>query len=184
MVPACLTSFCAYHPLRCSLTLLAQPCDLPWCEYMLFIGFCTLGAPHEKRKNVRTLGRSFKLGASSRSWWPLLPVLTLCGIKHALAPFNIQQQSMCYQMMSCSRYLTYIDEITILTIICLPLYYGNGTYWCMCAEGGNILCLHLHSVSISKFSAHTAVLSAVLALAWPGSQGFGLAFLGFGFTKP
>ena len=26
--------------------------------------------------------------------------------------------------------------------------------------------------------------SAVLALAWPGSQGFGLAFLGFGFTKP
>ena len=27
-------------------------------------------------------------------------------------------------------------------------------------------------------------ISAVLALAWPGSQGFGLAFLGFGFTKP
>ena len=31
---------------------------------------------------------------------------------------------------------------------------------------------------------YICILSAVLALAWPGSQGFGLAFLGFGFTKP
>ena len=28
------------------------------------------------------------------------------------------------------------------------------------------------------------MISAVLALDWPGSQGFGLAFLGLGLTKP
>ena len=32
VVSACLTSFCTYHLLCSSLTLLAQPCDLSWCE--------------------------------------------------------------------------------------------------------------------------------------------------------
>ena len=35
-----------------------------------------------------------------------------------------------------------------------------------------------------KGKTESYITSAVLALAWPGSQGFGLAFLGFGFTKP
>ena len=37
---------------------------------------------------------------------------------------------MCFQTMSCSKYLISIDGITILTIIGPPLYYGNGTHWC------------------------------------------------------
>ena len=41
----------------------------------------------------------------------------------------------------------------------------------------------LHLVGINRYFSGDSG-SAVLALAWPGSQGFGLAFLGFGFTKP
>ena len=36
----------------------------------------------------------------------------------------------------------------------------------------------------SMYMVSVSVNSAVLALAWPGSHGFGLAFLGLGFTKP
>jgi len=41
VAPACPLHFCAYHPLCSSLTLLAQPCDLPWCEYIC----CSSGRP-------------------------------------------------------------------------------------------------------------------------------------------
>ncbi|KAH9064999.1 hypothetical protein EDB87DRAFT_1182836 [Lactarius vividus] len=65
------------------------------------------------------------------------------------------QQSIRSQTTSCLKYLISIEASHILTI---PAY-GNGTYWCMCAKGGDISYLHHHTVSISEFSAHTTLPS-------------------------
>src|ERR1700761_6593569 len=81
----------------------------------------------------------------------------------------MQQRSMCFQTMSCSRYFTSVERMPILTGICLNMSYGNGTYWCMCAKGGDISRLHHHSVSISEFSAHRALL---LGRVWISGQSF------------
>src|ERR1700761_8834150 len=67
----------------------------------------------------------------------------------------MQQQSACFQIM---HYLKYLISIEITTTTPLALY-GNGTYLCMYAKDGDILYLHHHTVSISKFSAHSELLS-------------------------
>ena len=77
------------------------------------------------------------------------------------------QQLACSRIMSCSTYLTSVERVTMaLQTPIAP--YGNGTCWCMYANDGDKLYLRHHTVSISKFSAHTELLSGI----WVSGQPF------------
>jgi hypothetical protein len=72
----------------------------------------------------------------------------------------MQQQLACSQTMSCLKYLTYIERISHTPFA--P--HGNGTHWCTYVEDGDWSSLRLHTVSISKFSAHTELLSGGISV--------------------
>src|SRR6266702_1583148 len=77
----------------------------------------------------------------------------------------MQQQSARSQTMSCLKYLTSVERLSGTTVS----LDGSGTYLCTCVEDGDKLYLSHHTVSISKFSAHTELLSGRI---WVSGQPF------------
>ncbi|KAH9065042.1 hypothetical protein EDB87DRAFT_1187070 [Lactarius vividus] len=74
---------------------------------------------------------------------------------------DMQEQSMCSQIMSCWKYLTSAARITTPFVI---KSYGNGTYWRVYAKDGDKSYLSHHTVSISKYSAPSALLSGRISI--------------------
>jgi hypothetical protein len=115
----------------------------------------------KEQNNVRAQGTCVlqRFGAGSCSEYSL-------GVAQARVT-DVHRHSACSHMMSCS---TYLISIEIMTTLALD---GNGTYWCTYVEDGDKLYSNHHTVSISKFSAQTDLLSRRI---WVSGQPF-LSFL-------
>src|SRR6266702_104951 len=73
---------------------------------------------------------------------------------------DVQRQLACSQKIFCLKYFISIHGIPTTP---RPLY-GSGTYLCTYVKYGDKSYSHHHTVSISKFSAHTKLLSGRISV--------------------